>query len=112
MIPAGIAASPEEIGRFPFVEPPDARNIRDGVALLHELGAFDPDAPNPRRRLTKIGRLIARIPADPRLARLVVEAARRGVLEEVIVDRKSTRLNSSHVAMSYAVFRVKTRPAS
>jgi len=85
MISAGIAASPEEIGRFPFVEPPDARNIRDGVALLHELGAFDPDAPNPRRRLTKIGRLIARIPADPRLARMVVEAARRGVLEEVIV---------------------------
>src|SRR5690625_6149052 len=58
MISAGIAASPEEIGRFPFVEPPDARNIRDGVALLHELGAFDPDAPNPRSRLTKLGRLI------------------------------------------------------
>lgn len=85
MISAGIAASPEEIGRFPFVEPPDARNIRDGVALLHELGAFDPDAPDPRRRLTRIGRLISRIPADPRLARMIVEAARRGVLEEVIV---------------------------
>lgn len=85
MISVGIAASPEEIGQFPFVEPPDARNIRDGVALLHELGAFNPDAPDPKRRLTRVGRLISRIPADPRLARMIVEAARRGVLEEVIV---------------------------
>src|SRR5690625_3820356 len=85
MISVGIAASPEEIGRFPFVEPPDARNIRDGVSLLHDLGAVAPDAPDATRRLTRIGRLISRIPADPRLARMIVEAARRGVLEEVIV---------------------------
>src|SRR5699024_687057 len=85
MISVGIAASPEELGQFPFVEPPDARSIRDGVALLHELGAFNPNAAKPRRRLTKIGRLISRIPAAPRVARMIVEAGRREVLEEVIV---------------------------
>lgn len=85
MISVGIASTPEGVSQFPFVEPPDARNIRDGVSLLHELGAFNPDHQDPKRRLTKTGRQISRIPADPRLARMIVEGARRGVLNDVIV---------------------------
>ena len=44
-----------DIGAFPFVEPPDRRSVRDGVQLLHELGALDPDQPDPRKRLTAVG---------------------------------------------------------
>src|SRR5207237_1682391 len=59
-----------DIEDFPFVDPPDRKQIRDGVALLEELGALD------RGRLTAIGRKLARLPVDPRLARMVVEAER------------------------------------
>ncbi|MGY1688441.1 ATP-dependent RNA helicase HrpA [Geodermatophilus sp. SYSU D00867] len=65
---------------FPFVDPPDRRAVADGRALLEELGALD-DA----GRLTETGRALAQLPLDPRLGRMVVEADRRGVLEEVLV---------------------------
>ncbi|MGY1726199.1 ATP-dependent RNA helicase HrpA [Geodermatophilus sp. SYSU D01062] len=65
---------------FPFVDPPDRRAVADGRALLEELGALD-DA----GRLTDTGRALAQLPLDPRLGRMVVEADRRGVLEEVLV---------------------------
>ncbi|WP_448641291.1 ATP-dependent RNA helicase HrpA [Geodermatophilus sp. URMC 63] len=65
---------------FPFVDPPDRRAVADGRALLEELGAFDD-----RGRLTDTGRALAQLPLDPRLGRMVVEADRRGVLEEVLV---------------------------
>jgi ATP-dependent helicase HrpA len=68
-----------DIAAFPFVDPPDSRNIRDGVQLLGELGALDGD------RLTPVGRQLAQLPLDPRLARMVVEADRNGVLHEVLV---------------------------
>ncbi len=68
-----------EMGRFPFVEPPDRRNISAGVQLLEELGALD------GQRLTKVGRRLARLPIDPRLARMVLEAEHRGCVREVIV---------------------------
>ncbi|HZI97788.1 MAG TPA: ATP-dependent RNA helicase HrpA, partial [Actinomycetales bacterium] len=74
-----------EVADFGFVDPPDHRAVRDGVALLHELGALDPSATDPRRRLTKLGRRIARLPLDPRLARMVLEADRNGCLAEVLV---------------------------
>lgn len=74
-----------DIGAFPFVEPPDRRSVRDGVQLLHELGAIDPDQPDPRRRLTASGRQLAQLPLDPRLARMVIEADREGCLREVLV---------------------------
>ncbi|HET7328904.1 MAG TPA: ATP-dependent RNA helicase HrpA, partial [Nocardioidaceae bacterium] len=74
-----------EMSRFPFVEPPDQRQIKDGEQLLHELGAIDLSASDPRRRLTQVGRQLAQLPLDPRLARIVVEANRLGCLREAMV---------------------------
>ncbi len=76
-----------EIAAFPFLEPPDSRQVADGVRLLTELQAIDPDAPVhlPRRRLTAYGRAIAALPVDPRLARMLIEAERNGALREVMV---------------------------
>ena len=79
------AAGLGDIHRFPFVDPPDKRNIRDGVALLTELGAIDDNAADPRRRLTPMGRRLAQLPVDPRLARMVLQAAEDGCLHEVMV---------------------------
>ncbi|HZI39243.1 MAG TPA: ATP-dependent RNA helicase HrpA, partial [Acidimicrobiia bacterium] len=74
-----------DVARFPFVDPPDARSIKDGVALLEELGALDPNAANPKKRLTPLGRRLAQLPLDPRLGRMVLEAETRGCLDEVMV---------------------------
>ncbi len=74
-----------DIAAFPFVEPPDRRSVRDGVQLLHELGAIDADEDDQRRRLTSVGRQLAQLPLDPRLARMVVQADREGCLREVLV---------------------------
>ena len=74
-----------DVARFPFVDAPDARSIKDGVALLEELGAFDPNAANPKKRLTPLGRRLAQLPIDPRLGRMVLEADTRGCLDEVMV---------------------------
>jgi ATP-dependent helicase HrpA len=68
-----------DIEDFPFVEPPDRRNVRDGIALLEELGALEDD------RLTRVGRRLADLPVDPRMARMVVEAERLGCVREVLV---------------------------
>ncbi len=69
-----------DIARFPFVEPPDKRNVSAGVQLLEELGALDKE-----RGLTKLGRRLARLPIDPRLGRMVLEADRLGCVREVVV---------------------------
>jgi ATP-dependent helicase HrpA len=74
-----------EVSRFPFVDPPDQRNVKAGVQLLEELGAIDPRQKDPRRRLTDLGRQLVVLPVDPRLARMVVEADRLGCLREVLV---------------------------
>nr|WP_277626364.1 ATP-dependent RNA helicase HrpA [Arsenicicoccus piscis] len=74
-----------DIARFPFVEPPDSRQIADGMRLLEELEAISPAEPDPRRRLTPIGRRIAALPLDPRLARMVIEADRQECLREVLI---------------------------
>ena len=68
-----------DMARFPFVEPPDRRNVSAGVQLLEELGALNGG------KLTKVGRRLARLPIDPRLARMVLEAEHRGCVREVIV---------------------------
>ena len=72
------------VSEFPFLDPPDARQVRDGVNLLHELGALDPTAPA-GKRLTQVGRKLARLPVDPRMARMILEADRLSCVEEVIV---------------------------
>ncbi|MFH9858556.1 ATP-dependent RNA helicase HrpA [Streptomyces sp. NPDC017202] len=79
------AAGLGDIEKFPFIDPPDHRNIRDGVQLLQELGALDPVQKDPRKRLTETGRKLAQLPVDPRLARMVLEADKNGCAREVMV---------------------------
>ncbi|MEU8591317.1 ATP-dependent RNA helicase HrpA [Streptomyces sp. NPDC048664] len=79
------AAGLGDIEKFPFIDPPDHRNIRDGVQLLQELGALDPAQKDPRKRLTDTGRKLAQLPVDPRLARMVLEADRNDCVREVMV---------------------------
>ncbi|MER7677227.1 ATP-dependent RNA helicase HrpA [Streptomyces sp. NPDC096934] len=79
------AAGLGDIEKFPFIDPPDHRNIRDGVQLLQELGALDPEQKDVRKRLTDTGRKLAQLPVDPRLARMVLEADRNGCAREVMV---------------------------
>ncbi|MGB2078589.1 MAG: ATP-dependent RNA helicase HrpA, partial [Vibrio sp.] len=74
-----------DIAAFPFVQAPDKRNIQDGVRLLEELGAINPNAKDPKKRLTPMGRQLARLPIDPRLARMVLEGAKQGCLHETMV---------------------------
>jgi ATP-dependent helicase HrpA len=73
------AAGLGDVAAFPFIDPPDRRNIADGVALLTELGAIEGG------RLTAVGRKLARLPIDPRLARMVLAAERNGCVREVLV---------------------------
>ena len=77
---------------FPFLDAPDRRAVRDGVALLVEIGALAQDresadaAPaSSQYRLTGIGRDLARLPIDPRLGRMLLEAERLGCAAEVLV---------------------------
>ncbi len=75
-----------DVASFPFVEPPDRRQITDGVNLLHELGALErPGKDDGRRRLTQVGSKLADLPIDPRLARMIVEAERNGCVRETMV---------------------------
>ena len=73
-----------DIAAFPFIDPPDRRNIADGINLLHELGALEPTGTAPHR-LTPLGRRLAQLPVDPRLARMVLEGERNGCADEVVV---------------------------
>ena len=68
-----------EVERFPFIEPPEPRAIADGWRRLAEIGAVDES-----RRLTRTGRELARIPIDVQLARMLVEARRLQVFEQVL----------------------------
>jgi ATP-dependent helicase HrpA len=74
-----------DIERFPFVEPPELRNIRDGIALLEELDAVRPGKEGTRKWLTPIGKQLARLPIDPRFGRMVIAAAESGCLREVMI---------------------------
>ena len=74
-----------DVASFPFVDPPADRNIRDGIALLEELGAVDPDRYGTRKWLTTLGRRLVRLPVDPRLGRMVIEAGANNCLHEVMV---------------------------
>jgi ATP-dependent helicase HrpA len=74
-----------DVAAFPFVEPPDARSIADGTALLEELGALAAGGRRGRGRLTAIGRQLARLPVDPRLGRMVLAADRERCVAEVLV---------------------------
>lgn len=76
MAALGLGA-PEE---FPFLDPPDTRLLNDGYRLLQELSAVDGD-----RRITRLGRQMAALPVDPRLARVLLESGRQRCLAEALV---------------------------
>ncbi|MDN3477297.1 ATP-dependent RNA helicase HrpA [Curtobacterium sp. APC 4022] len=68
-----------DIESFPFLQPPDSRGVKDGLDLLRELRAVDTEG-----AITKTGKQLTRLPIDPRLGRMVLEASRQGVGREVI----------------------------
>ncbi len=68
------------VEEFPFVEPPDSRMIRDGYETLRELRAVDE-----KGELTKLGAELARLPIDPRIGRMILEAHRENALSDVLV---------------------------
>ncbi|HEY6739772.1 MAG TPA: ATP-dependent RNA helicase HrpA, partial [Actinopolymorphaceae bacterium] len=74
-----------EIEKFPFVDPPDRRQVRDGVLLLQELGAFADGSAGSGNRLTPLGRKLAQLPIDPRLGRMILEAEKNNCVDEVLV---------------------------
>ena len=84
-----------DIANFPFVEAPDNRNITDGVRLLEEIAAVESiantDKPakgkqsNAATRLTTSGRLLAKFPIDPRLAKMVISAIEFGCIEQILI---------------------------
>lgn len=74
-----------DISQFPFVQPPDSRNINDGVRLLEELEAVQASKHKGQTKLTKLGRDLARLPLDPRLAKMVLSSVSMGAMREVIV---------------------------
>jgi len=80
MTAMGVARGPKDVEQFPFVQPPDSRAITDGITLLRELGAV-----NAQGGITAVGRQLSQLPVDPRLGRMIVEAAKRGVAAEVMV---------------------------
>ena len=65
---------------FPFLDPPSPAAIKDAFGILKELGAIDQ-----HRHLTVIGRMMARLPLDPRLARMLIEARDTGALNELMI---------------------------
>lgn len=69
-----------QITDFPFIEPPDGKAISDGFNLLQELSAV-----NRENQLTPLGRQLARLPVDPRMGRMLLEAAKQGSLQEVLI---------------------------
>ncbi|WP_426309989.1 ATP-dependent RNA helicase HrpA [Cellulosimicrobium sp. E-16] len=83
MISVGVVDTPDAVARFPFVEPPDTRAVRDGVQLLTELGALETS--DGATRLTEVGRVLAQLPMDPRLARMIWEGSTLGVAREVAI---------------------------
>jgi ATP-dependent helicase HrpA len=68
------------IEEFPFIEPPDTRQIRDGYHTLLELNALDE-----QNELTNIGRALARLPVDPRIGRMILQAIEEDCVDEVLI---------------------------
>jgi len=73
-----------DVSDFPFLDPPDRRQIAAANDLLTELGAVEVTSDG-RQRLTPVGRSLARLPVDPRLGRMVLEADRNACVRETIV---------------------------
>ena len=80
-----------DLANFPFIDKPAPQSIRDGFDLLAELGAIVPESAKKRAKgknrfsLTNKGKLMAKMPVDPRLSRMLIETRTKGCLEEVTV---------------------------
>ncbi|MCU1476428.1 MAG: ATP-dependent helicase HrpA [Subtercola sp.] len=74
-----------DIARFPFLQPPDSRGIKDGLDLLSELGAVDSEQRSGLPTLTRVGRDLSRMPIEPRFARMVIESKNHATSREVMV---------------------------
>ncbi len=73
----------QDITKFPFLQSPDPRGVKDGLGLLSELGALERDSKE--LVLTKIGHELARLPIEPRFARMLLEARTRDLVREVMI---------------------------
>ena len=69
-----------DISKFPFIDPPDKRFINDGYKLLEELQAVDG-----HRHISSLGKQLARLPVDPRIARIILEAGQQNSLKEMLI---------------------------
>ena len=78
-----------DIEEFPFIDPPRVEAVRDGFKTLFEIGAVDE-----KKRLTKDGKRLARLPVDPRIGKMVFAADREGCLEEVLVIASALEIQS------------------
>jgi ATP-dependent helicase HrpA len=80
-----------DISTYPFIDPPRPKNIRDGTDILKELGAIAIDTKNQdqadgkRYSLTERGKMMARLPIDPRISRMIIEAEREGCMNEILI---------------------------
>lgn len=77
----------DDIEAFPFVDAPDKRHIQDGIKLLEELGAFEMvrTKAGEKRLLTRVGRQLAQLPVDPRLAKMILSAVNFGCVYEMMI---------------------------
>lgn len=74
-----------DIERFPFINMPAAKSIRAGYALLEEIGALDSNANEAARQLTPLGRELARLPVDPTVGRMILQARAEKAVREVLI---------------------------
>lgn len=80
MLASGLTA----IETFPFIDPPDRRYLQDGLRLLQELGAVI-QASAEQQQLTPLGKALAKLPLDPRLARMLLAAQSQGCVQELLI---------------------------
>ena len=85
-----LALNLGDIDAFPFIDRPAQKSIRDGIEILLELGAIETENKEERgpvhpHRLTERGRLMAKLPLDPRISRMIIEAGKEGCLREIVV---------------------------
>ena len=85
-----LALNLGDIDAFPFIDRPAQKSIRDGIETLLELGGIEPESKDGRGpthpwRLTEQGRIMAQLPLDPRISRMILEALKEGCLGEIVV---------------------------
>lgn len=84
-----IALKMEDISSFPFIDPPGPKNIKDGIDILEELDAIRTEKKKKgggvSSALTQKGRMMARLPIDPRTSRMIIEAEKEGCVKEILI---------------------------